>query len=204
MAKETPIKNTVRNTSKSWVTTKFLMTSTSEVHLWIISPVWFLSCQAEGSLCTWAYRAFRIFSAKFSPALAVKKRLKNMAAPDSIATPTRTPAITQRCSARYGYLSPSRTESIVKRNICGVRELKTVVIKEAMTATIKYLFAPLKKRRVSCIFLFFILLKTPSCNITGAPVQGQQLPVFLYLIVPQDFLHYNLLCLIHCIFINRI
>ena len=41
IAKDVTIRNTVRNTSSNWVTTKLRITSTSEVHLCMISPVWF-------------------------------------------------------------------------------------------------------------------------------------------------------------------
>ena len=37
-------RNTTRQTSKSWLVTKPRMVSTSEVHLWMILPVWFSMC----------------------------------------------------------------------------------------------------------------------------------------------------------------
>ena len=76
--KETVTRKTVRNTSKSCVTTKLRITSTSEVQRCMISPVWCLSCHSIGSLCTWENSASLMFFAKFSPAFAVYARLKKM------------------------------------------------------------------------------------------------------------------------------
>ena len=51
--KETKTRNRTRKASRHWVVTKLRMTSTSEVHRWMISPVWWAVCQAKGSFWMW-------------------------------------------------------------------------------------------------------------------------------------------------------
>ena len=142
MAKEIPTRKAVRNTSRSCVTTKFRITSTSDVQRWIISPVWFLSCQLMGSRCTWENKASLRFLAKFSPARAVQTLVRNINIPDSTATATTARDSTKRCSLRYGYPPLPSTLSMLKRKICGVTALRAVVRKEAATAHRKYRLEP--------------------------------------------------------------
>jgi len=47
------IRKQIRNTSGSCLHTKLRITSTSEVHLWMISPVWCFTCQEKGRYWVW-------------------------------------------------------------------------------------------------------------------------------------------------------
>ena len=53
MPRYSAMRNTVRTTSTSWLQTKPRMTSTSEVHRWIISPVEWALCQAKLKCWIW-------------------------------------------------------------------------------------------------------------------------------------------------------
>ena len=78
------------------------------------------------------------------------------------ATPITTSAMIHRCLESNGYSLLPSTESIVNRKICGVSEFNIVVISDANTAMIKYLFAPVKNLAVMrnfllCAFIFYLL-----------------------------------------------
>ena len=49
MQRAKTIKKLVRNTSSTWFERNRLTDSTSEVHRWMMSPVWWLTCQEKGS-----------------------------------------------------------------------------------------------------------------------------------------------------------
>ena len=93
--KETKTRNRTRKASRHWVVTKLRMTSTSEVHRWMISPVWWAVCQAKGSFWIWVNRVSRMPFTKRSEHMAVPVRLKN---PNRAARPetASTPAAAQR------------------------------------------------------------------------------------------------------------
>ena len=69
------MRNTVRSTSMSWLHTKVRITSTSEVHRWMMSPVAWAVCQSKLRRRMWLYRSSRIFFTKPSEPLARLMRI---------------------------------------------------------------------------------------------------------------------------------
>ena len=137
-------RNRVRSTSISWLHTKVRITSTSEVHRWMMSPVAWAVCHWKLRRWMWLYRLSRSFFTKPSEPFAMLMRIPKMHTPRKAAVSTTAPAAIHRAvqgsarsrsrgnrvarkPGRSGSLAPS-TESTVTLMICGITALQMVFI----------------------------------------------------------------------------
>ena len=79
------IRKLMRNTSTICALIKLRITSTSEVHRWMISPVWWAVCQENGSFWICPNSSSRSALMELSEAFAVFRRAKKLNTPDKIA-----------------------------------------------------------------------------------------------------------------------